>query len=211
MISVSLLASAASGADFSGRMQFVDADTLEVGSITVRLNGIDAPETDQKCQRANGKNWSCGKWATRQARALFQNKIAVCRPLDTDRYGRTVARCYLDGLDIAEDLVRRGIAQAYRKYSLDYVSAEKEASISDRGIWAGTLQNPAAYRASRKSAPQVAPSNCSIKGNISKNGHIFHVPGQKYYGQTSISAARGERWFCNEAEARAAGWRKSKI
>jgi len=35
--------------------------------------------------------------------------------------------------------------------------------------------------------------------------------GQRYYEKTEISAAHGERWFCSEAEARAAGWRRSKV
>ncbi|MCB1743560.1 MAG: hypothetical protein KDK91_24500 [Gammaproteobacteria bacterium] len=54
---------------------------------------------------------------------------------------------------------------------------------------------------------------CVIKGNISiQTGEkIYHVPGQKYYTRTRISPAYGERWFCSEAEARAAGWRKSKV
>jgi hypothetical protein len=61
-------------------------------------------------------------------------------------------------------------------------------------------------------ASQVSPS-CKIKGNISIDSgeRIYHVPGQKYYSQTRIRQEYGERWFCSEAEARAAGWRKSRI
>jgi hypothetical protein len=53
---------------------------------------------------------------------------------------------------------------------------------------------------------------CTIKGNISKNNgqRIYHVPGQEYYTQTRINWLSGERWFCSEADARAAGWRKSR-
>lgn len=53
--------------------------------------------------------------------------------------------------------------------------------------------------------------SCNIKGNISINSHekIYHVPGQRDYPQTRISMQYGERWFCTEAEARAAGWRKA--
>jgi len=52
---------------------------------------------------------------------------------------------------------------------------------------------------------------CDIKGNISVDGgeKIYHVPGQSYYSQTKISPEYGERWFCTEAEAKAAGWRKA--
>lgn len=63
------------------------------------------------------------------------------------------------------------------------------------------------------SGPVMAQSgDCRIKGNVNTQGErIYHVPGQKYYNDTVISASHGERWFCSEAEARAAGWRKSKV
>nr|WP_276315546.1 hypothetical protein [Mesorhizobium jarvisii] len=53
---------------------------------------------------------------------------------------------------------------------------------------------------------------CNIKGNISINTgeHIYHVPGQEHYWETKISPQYGERWFCTEEEARAAGWRKAR-
>ncbi|KJS10056.1 MAG: hypothetical protein VR78_14960 [Hoeflea sp. BRH_c9] len=53
---------------------------------------------------------------------------------------------------------------------------------------------------------------CVIKGNISINTgeRIYHVPGQEYYDPTRISPEYGERWFCSEADARAAGWRKAR-
>jgi hypothetical protein len=55
-------------------------------------------------------------------------------------------------------------------------------------------------------------SSCDIKGNISINSgeKIYHVPGQEHYDETVISPQYGERWFCSEAEARAAGWRRAK-
>lgn len=61
------------------------------------------------------------------------------------------------------------------------------------------------------SAPAIAET-CNIKGNVSTRGErIYHVPGQKYYDDTRISASHGERWFCSEADARAAGWRRAKV
>lgn len=52
---------------------------------------------------------------------------------------------------------------------------------------------------------------CNIKGNVNGKGQrICHMPGQEYYEQTQISESRGERWFCSESEARAAGWRAAK-
>ena len=55
--------------------------------------------------------------------------------------------------------------------------------------------------------------DCNIKGNINFNTgeKIYHLPGQEYYDSTEINEAAGERWFCTEEEAIAAGWRKSKL
>jgi hypothetical protein len=52
---------------------------------------------------------------------------------------------------------------------------------------------------------------CGIKGNVNSTGErIYHMPGQKYYFQTGINWLGGERWFCSELDARAAGWRKAR-
>lgn len=46
----------------------------------------------------------------------------------------------------------------------------------------------------------------SIKGNINSKGEkIYHVPGGAFYDKTDA-----EEWFNTEAEAQAAGYRKSK-
>lgn len=62
------------------------------------------------------------------------------------------------------------------------------------------------------SAARGASSTCTIKGNISINTgeRIYHVPGQMFYDETIISPQFDERWFCTEAEARAAGWRRAR-
>ena len=55
-------------------------------------------------------------------------------------------------------------------------------------------------------------ASCNIKGNVSINTgeRIYHMPGQEDYLSTKISPRYGERWFCTEGEARAAGWRKAR-
>lgn len=54
---------------------------------------------------------------------------------------------------------------------------------------------------------KLSSGGCLIKGNISRNDRIYHVPGSPSYDRTMIDVSQGERWFCSEAEARAAGWR----
>lgn len=52
---------------------------------------------------------------------------------------------------------------------------------------------------------------CNIKGNVSIDSgrKIYHVPGQEDYKATIISWNHGERWFCSEADAVRAGWRRA--
>jgi hypothetical protein len=56
-------------------------------------------------------------------------------------------------------------------------------------------------------SPPAPDGTCRIKGNISESGKIYHVPGSEWYERTQINPAKGERWFCTEVEAKAAGWR----
>ncbi len=198
-------------AEITGKVRVIDGDTLDVGKVRVRLHGIDAPETDQPCTTLGGENWACGDWITRQVRDRFQGATARCEPLDKDRYGRVVARCFVGETDIGQMLVNEGWAFAYRKYSMDYDLDEKAAYVADRGVHGFVTQSPARYRLTRIKGRVGDDPNCQIKGNISASGkHIYHMPGQKYYERTGIQTAKGERWFCSEAQARASGWRRAK-
>lgn len=197
-------------ADFSGRVRVIDADTIDVGKVRVRLHAIDAPEMDQTCMTAQGDSFDCGLWVAGQVIARFQGRTATCTPTDTDSYGRTVARCRADGVDMGQEIVAQGWAFAYRQYGMDYDLDEKSAYVADRGLHGFSVQSPAAFRQAQRQTVGATREACVIKGNISKNGYIFHVPGQEYYEQTGIDTARGERWFCTPAEARAAGWRAAR-
>ena len=177
----------------------------------MRLFGVDAPEAGQTCGRAGG-DWACGAFATAALRGLVAGREVACEARGTDRYGRTLAVCKSGGVEINRALVRAGAAFAYRKYSTAYVADERAAQRAGRGIWAGSAQVPEAFR--RAAAGAVAGAEpageCRIKGNISSGGRIYHRPGQENYAATGIDEARGERWFCTEAEARAAGWRAAR-
>jgi len=198
-------------ARFSGVISVIDGDTLDVGGTRVRLHGIDAVETDQTCEDAQGVEWACGAAVSREVRARYQGRVATCKAVTMDVYGRVVARCLVDGRDIARDLVHDGLALAYRKYSRAYVAEEVRAARAGRGLHTGRMMRPALYRLARIKGQAPEDRQCRIKGNISRRGDkIYHLPGQKYYTKTGIRRDKGERWFCSEADAKKAGWRKSR-
>jgi hypothetical protein len=85
-------------------------------------------------------------------------------------------------------------------------------------IWSAAkpIGAPGPAFASRVAAPastkSTAPANCEIKGNITRNGErIFHKPGEPFYTRVKIDKSAGERWFCSEQEAVAAGWRHGRV
>lgn len=196
----------------SGAAQIVDGDTLRIGPVSIRLHGIDAPEAGQSCSRRDGRPWNCGQAATDGIAALIGRGAVECEPLDVDRYGRIVARCRAGETDIGAQMVAQGLAWAFRRYSGDYTAEEASARADGRGIWQGAAQPAWDYRADRWShAAGEAEDGCPIKGNISAKGEkIYHTPWSPAYGRTRIDPQKGERWFCDEAEAVAAGWRAAR-
>lgn len=203
----------------SGRAEITDGDSFEIGATTVRLFGVDAPEGRQSCTRG-GRAWACGNEAARKLRSLVGDRTVTCTKRDVDSYGRVVAVCRSGAVELNAEMVRSGLATAYRRYSSDYVDEESEARSARRGIWAGEFTNPEDYRhddrsgdapAQRRNDGAASPSRCDgcyIKGNINGQGErIYHVPGSSSYDDTVIDESKGERWFRTESEARAAGWR----
>ena len=83
-------------AHLSGVPVVTDGDTLKIGSERIRLHGIDAPESAQRC-RARGQTWACGAAATRALRERIASLPVECDDRDRDRYGRIVAVCRVAG------------------------------------------------------------------------------------------------------------------
>jgi endonuclease YncB( thermonuclease family) len=198
----------ASAPTVSGEARVIDGDTLAIGDVKVRLEGIDAPETGQTCGRKWFGVWSCGSAATDTLKALTAGHVVHCQSAGEDKYQRLLGRCTAHGVDINAEMVRRGMAWAFLKYSRSYVEVEAEARALRIGVWQGDAQPPWEYRTSRWEAEgATAPGGCAIKGNVTRNGRIYHMPWSPWYGLVRLDTKRGERWFCSEQEAIAAGWR----
>ena len=199
----------------SGRASVTDGDSLEIAGQRIRLHGIDAPEWKQSCQ-ADGRQWLCGQAAARALKKRIGGRSVTCTPRDRDRYGRVVAACRAGGVDLNVWMVAQGWALAYRRYSTAYVDEEQAAKSAKRGVWRGQFIAPWEWRRGKRLAAAATSSakesgRCRIKGNISRKGErIYHVPSAQHYERTRINTTKGERWFCSEAEARAAGWRRAR-
>lgn len=198
---------------WTGQVSVIDGDTLGMGTQRFRLHGIDAPESGQTCEHAERSTWRCGQQAALALADKIGRAHVTCRETDKDRYGRIVAVCTLGSQDLNQWMVRSGWAVAYLKYSRDYAADEAAAKQAGIGIWSGEFVSPSAWRRGERldtNTNAEAAGDCRIKGNINSKGkRIYHLPGMRWYANTRINEAQGERWFCTEAEARGAGWAKS--
>jgi endonuclease YncB( thermonuclease family) len=207
---LALAPAAAALAEIRGPAQVMDGDTFDIGVIRIRLHGVDAPELAQRCASPSGGEWECGAAAARRLEALTADGDVACLGREHDAYGRVIATCMSGGLDIAAVLVEEGLAWAFVEYSDDYAGPEAVAREAGQGIWQAPTQAAWDYRADRwvRAAAEAPRQNCPIKGNISAAGErIYHTPWSNYYSRTRIDEGQGEAWFCDEAEAEAAGWR----
>jgi endonuclease YncB( thermonuclease family) len=200
--------------EISGVARVTDGDTVNVEGLGVRLHGIDAPETAQRCRDAEGRDYACGEWATRRLKGLADGRRITCEGREFDQYRRFVAVCRVGAVEINRTMVTEGHAWAFVRYSQDYVDTEQEARAARRGVFAAANIPPWDFRSgawttalTQSTAPR---RECPIKGNVSRSGErIYHMPWQRDYARVRMDQGDGKRWFCDENEAVAAGWRKA--
>ena len=126
---------------FDGRVVAVaDGDTLTVlrddrQQIKVRLSFIDAPEKAQPYGNKSKQSLS----------DLCFGKAARLEVQGEDRYGRTLAVVYCDGIDANREQVLRGMAWVYQHYTpkdSPLYAVEAEARSARRGLWADNEPMP---------------------------------------------------------------------
>jgi endonuclease YncB( thermonuclease family) len=200
----------------TGTAHVIDGDTIVVAGEHIRLEGIDAPERKQTCQR-EGKAWACGSVATRTLRGLISDRMVLCRAVGRDAYSRVLAVCSAGQVNLNAAMVRSGFALDFRRYSSAYIADEAAAKANRAGMWSGTFVPPWEWRhgareaAARHSGRPAGPDGCNIKGNVNRRGErIYHLPSSRDYRKVVINTAKGERWFCTEADAVKAGWRRRR-
>jgi hypothetical protein len=162
--------------------------------MTIRLAGIDAPETGQ----------DQGSAARQIASDLVFGKEVTIEPRSTDRSGRTVAEVVLpDGRSLDQEMVRAGMAWWYRRYvpaDEELAAIEADARAARKGLWAQS--NPIPPWDWRKG--RAIPATAEVIGN--RKSHLYHAPHCR--GAASMKVENRVP-FETAAEAEAMGYKKA--
>jgi len=135
------------GLDLEGVPIVGDGDSLSLNGERIRLRGIDAPELDQICRRAE-ESYACGREARKVLQDLVGTHPVTCRGTETDKYGRLLATCEAGGVELNSAMVESGWAVAYGSY----VGNELAARSAGRGLWQGEFDRPQDWRAGENRA-----------------------------------------------------------
>ncbi len=189
-----------------GTATAVAGDILRLNGQTIRLSGVEAPELDQDCGgQGRERRWRCGEAARAQLRDLVRGK-QVRAELGA---GGERGLCKIGANDIAAELVSRGHVFAHQGLFSSYGRLEQDARNARLGLWRGTAERPGEYRNRLwEAAKKRAPQGCPIKAQITRRDRVYVVPWQAGYGRVRVRADKGERWFCTEQEAQAAGFKR---
>jgi endonuclease YncB( thermonuclease family) len=135
--------------DITGRASVIDGDTIDIHGERIRFNGIDAPESRQRCTDASGQEYRCGKVSADALDAfLAESRPTRCETRNRDRYKRFVADCFrFDGSSVSAWMVRRGLALDWPRYSKGAYAAEQAAAQNSKiGVWQGQFTPPWDWR-----------------------------------------------------------------
>jgi endonuclease YncB( thermonuclease family) len=215
-----------------------DGDTIQLGSVTYRLDGIDAPELDQICIDDHADPWTCGVDAREQLTRLIGGRSVHCDDLGTDKShkNRHIGVCSADGdtASLNQQLVRLGFAVSFEPAAKVHVKDDAAAAKDARaGLWNGCFVAPQEFRSGKKDGVLLGascradrdseirtvlfpddltmPPRCSIKGKLAVRARVTGNIGIYHLqGCPSYPAmTKPDRWFCSEDDAQAAGFRRA--
>ena len=220
-------------------VQVMDGDTLILDGITYRLEGIEAPQTDQTCLDDKGAVWRCGIEARDRLRDYVGQRDVRCTDRGQDGvYGkRRIGECSVasESISMNQWMVQEGWALDVGRAAKARFKSDRESVDPSRAIPAKvSFVSPEALRrftisttsllgaacppASNWKTRQMLfpdspamPPDCPIKGRINLRSQVTGYQGIYHLpGCRSYERTRTpNRWFCSEQEALAEGYRKS--
>jgi endonuclease YncB( thermonuclease family) len=196
-----------------GTASAVAGDVLRLQGQLVRLDGVEAPDREQRCGTATptkgqSKRWACGEAAVEMLARTVRGKTVRCSLSGTDDLGRPRGSCLIGETNVGAELVRVGLAFSDGGLLSGFGSLERDARNQKLGIWRGDADRPSEHRAKLwAEAKKAAPEGCPIKGQMVGDAKRYVMPWQQDYARARVRTQKGERWFCSEQEAKAAGWK----
>lgn len=190
-------------------VEVIDGDTIEVDGTMVQLYGIDAPELGQLCGQ-DGRWVHCGVSAAFELHkiiSLARQPVICTQANSNDR--NSPAICTIGTVDLSHSMLITGYAVAAPDATPDYQQAEKSAREGSLGLWHKEFVPPSEWRAGRRLAREPEPETgaCPIKAVVRADGdRVFLVPTDEAFASATVDPRKGDRVFCSDEEARAAGW-----
>ncbi|MBR1228893.1 MULTISPECIES: thermonuclease family protein [unclassified Bradyrhizobium] len=233
-----LLVSLSSSRTWAATATVRDGGTLQLGNVTYRLDGIDAPAFDQLCIDEHADSWTCGIEARDQLVKLIGGRQVRCDDLGVDPTfkKRRLGVCKIEGdpTSLSQLLVRQGFALNIDTSATGRFKTDEARARDDRqGLWKGCFAAPQDFRRGQKDGtllgaacradrdrqirealfPEdfVMPSGCSIKGKFAVRARVTGNLGI-YHLQACRSypgLTNPDRWFCSEEDAQAGGFRRA--
>ena len=93
------------------------AITLRQSDTVLQCGTTPPGGGSQLCRGEDSLPYRCGAKAANQLAAFIGTRPLTCTPVTIDRYGRTVASCAINGINLADWLVRQGLALDWPRYS----------------------------------------------------------------------------------------------
>jgi endonuclease YncB( thermonuclease family) len=215
-----------------------DGNTIQLGNVTYRLEGTDAPELDQTCIDENADPWTCGIDARAQLQKLIAGRPVRCDDHGPDKTARNrhIGACTAEGdtTSLNQALVKAGFAIDFEPSAKGrFLPDEDKAREGRLGLWKGCFVAPADFRIGKKDGALLGsicrtdrdrqiravlfpedipmPPNCTIKAKFAVRARVTGNVG--VYHLQGCPSYPGEtdpsRWFCSEDEAQAAGFRRA--
>lgn len=165
-----------------------DGDTFETNNKRrIRLARASAPDEG-----------FCGyEGAKKELSRLLEDKPIYLKVLYDKEY-RLYAEVYTSEGDVTEMMIKSGWARI--------ISSPEDKSYEEAGQFArdnklGIYGECVSFEPEKK--------GCDIKGNNRRGEKLYSFPGCSTYVNTSVDKDLGDEWFCDEAEAEKAGYKKS--
>ena len=136
-------------------VRVIDGDSISLGKLRIRLQGIDAPELKQEClDIKSDKLYKCGEVAKDYLIRLIDQQAIECTNEGLDRYQRQLSYCYVRDINLNQEMVKSGNAVAYSKYDKSFIKEEKKAKLNKKGIWGSKFNYPDKWRKNKNKLQQ---------------------------------------------------------